>query len=430
LSVIEKLNQTNQTFFRRNGYVYRNITVNGNKFTTRVKSSNPNICGLRDYFRSSLDSPVRYSSSDDCKVVNYIDLFSGGGGLSLGVHQALKAMGFAPQLAAACDLDSAALSLIKKHFHPFIVKNSSVDDLIRYDVSPSGRKADFLAPPRFIDHEFESLKGEIDLLIGGPPCQGHSNLNNHTRRDDVRNRLYYVMPAMAVALDIPVVVIENVRHIVRAHEDVVGNTKKIFSTHGYNCEEIILHAVDYGVAQTRQRHFLIASKKDAPLNISGIAESLKTDTLTYNNINGKLKKLGYKHSLLESVPEYSEDNLMRMEALIGEGHRDLPLYLRPDCHKDGTTYKSVYGKIDPNAPASTITTGFVSPGRGRYTHPTKPRTINIREAARIQSFPDWYWDVEPDMQLMRGNYTKIVGDAVPPLLIHPIMFALFDHFSN
>jgi DNA (cytosine-5)-methyltransferase 1 len=74
---------------------------------------------------------------------------------------------------------------------------------------------------------------------------------------------------------------------------------------------------------------------------------------------------------------------------------------------------------------TTITTGFGSPGRGRYIHPYERRPISIREAGRVQAFPDWYWEKAVDLSLSRSNFQKIVGDAVPSLLVYPLMAALF-----
>ena len=76
---------------------------------------------------------------------------------------------------------------------------------------------------------------------------------------------------------------------------------------------------------------------------------------------------------------------------------------------------------------STVTTGFQSPGRGRYVHPTERRTLTLREAGRLQSFPDWYWKDVDKLGLNRNSLQKIIGDAVPPLMIYPLIFSLFGN---
>jgi DNA (cytosine-5)-methyltransferase 1 len=120
---------------------------------------------------------------------------------------------------------------------------------------------------------------------------------------------------------------------------------------------------------------------------------------------------------MNSVPVLSAENLIRIKYLFDHDLDDLPNHVRPDCHKEGTTYKSVYGRMRWDLPAPTITTGFLSPGRGRYVHPRQQRVITPHEAARIQFFPDTYsftgaYPEAPSRNLL----SKWIGDAVPPLL--------------
>ena len=135
---------------------------------------------------------------------------------------------------------------------------------------------------------------------------------------------------------------------------------------------------------------------------------------------GKLPTVKDAHPLWESQPEYSEENSARMALLIAEDKRNLPNEHRPVCHQEGTTYSSVYGRMAWDEPAPTLTTGFFTPGRGRFTHPDEPRTLTAREAARLQGFPDDYFDgttlhkVEATRQLI----SKWIGDAVPMPLGH------------
>ena len=95
---------------------------------------------------------------------------------------------------------------------------------------------------------------------------------------------------------------------------------------------------------------------------------------------------------------------------------DLPDAERPDCHKNGTSYLSVYGRMRPDRPAQTITTGIGSPGQGRFIHPTRRRLITPHEAARIQGFPDWFLFSLEGREPSRKDLAKWIGDAVPPFL--------------
>src|SRR5690606_30968289 len=93
---------------------------------------------------------------------------------------------------------------------------------------------------------------------------------------------------------------------------------------------------------------------------------------------------------------------------------ELDLSERPESHRNGTTYMSVYGRMYKDEPAPTITTGFMSPGRGRFVHPTRPRVLTAREAARLQGFPDTYrFVVDSGSPPGRTLLAKWIGDAVP-----------------
>ena len=113
----------------------------------------------------------------------------------------------------------------------------------------------------------------------------------------------------------------------------------------------------------------------------------------------------------------SAENASRIKHLFDNDLHELPNTERPDSHKDGHTYPSVYGRMFWNKPSQTITTGFLTPGRGRHIHPLRPRVIKPREAARIQSFPDTFnFVVAADNPPSRTSLQKWIGDAVPPLL--------------
>jgi DNA (cytosine-5)-methyltransferase 1 len=94
----------------------------------------------------------------------------------------------------------------------------------------------------------------------------------------------------------------------------------------------------------------------------------------------------------------------------------LPTAIRPDCHKDGTTYEATYGRMYRDQPAPTITGGFLTPGRGRFIHPTQRRVLTPREAARLQGFPDWFRFTTKSESPSRSELGRWIGNAVPSLL--------------
>ena len=343
--------------------------------------------------------------------------------MSLGVHESLKMLGYIPEHLVAADLDETALNLVKRHFNPTVCVTKSVEKLVKFNLKKSRSGTNFKTEPKILDQKIERFKDQINLLVGGPPCQGHSNLNNHTRRNDPRNHLYLYMPAIAVALNIPHVIIENVRAITRASENVIEKSRDIFKNYGYTVEECFLNASKYGVAQTRIRHFLIATMNKQH-KIENFREKLQVDPLSFNDINENLSKLNFVNDLLEGNGNLSSENHKRIQYLHKNKLYELPNHMRPHCHQIEHSYPSVYGRIRGDRPCGTITTGFGSPGRGRFVHPTTRRVINIRESARIQAFPDWYWEHACELGLSRVNYFKIIGDAVPSLMIIPLLMGL------
>src|SRR5699024_2948149 len=121
--------------------------------------------------------------------------------------------------------------------------------------------------------------------------------------------------------------------------------------------------------------------------------------------------------VMQSVPQLSAENQRRVHWLHDEDVYNLTNAIRPDCHKDGTTYTATYGRMYSDQPAPTITGGFLTPGRGRLVHPFQRRVLTPREAARIQGFPDWFeFAVDPAEAPTRTEISRWIGNAVPSIL--------------
>ncbi|MEQ9696144.1 DNA cytosine methyltransferase [Shimia sp. SDUM112013] len=411
------------SFLRVQGEVSRSVELGGQVFEETVRSTRSDLPPQHDFFVSALSEPVVTPAQSPTKRLTYVDLFCGGGGLSLGITNASRFLGRNAKLLAAVDLDKTALKLVEDHFKPLISRSKSVEDLIRYDIDMSGQMDGFVVEPTVTDSQISQFRGKVDLLVGGPPCQGHSNLNNRTRRFDSRNLLYLIMPAFAAALEVPLVIIENVPSITQAKENVVQIAKKVFETKGYNVAEGVLNAADFGSAQTRSRHFLVASSRGTP-NFDECLNLFATDRLSFDTVCTNLPKLSPGLEILEANGQLSNENIARVNYLHDNNAYNLPNKQRPDCHQEEHTYPSVYGRIHGDQPMTTITTGFGSPGRGRFIHPHERRVINIREAGRVQAFPDWYWEPAVEREFKRAHYQKIIGDAVPSLLAYPLLASL------
>lgn len=127
-------------------------------------------------------------------------------------------------------------------------------------------------------------------------------------------------------------------------------------------------------------------------------------------------------SMMFATTRLSGENISRIAHLFSRNVYDLPNELRPPCHRDKAhSYASMYGRMRPDAPAQTITSGFGSMGQGRFVHPTRPRMITAREAARIQGFPD-YFSFEPSSS--RTALHEMIANAVPPALSAAIVSAI------
>lgn len=367
---------------------------------------------LGDWWKSELAGEVLAEPSQ--VALRSVDVFSGAGGLTLGLRNAAQSLGIDVQSRAALDVDEAGLRVhAAKHDTERLISRS-VDLVVDAPVVGRHTEARFQYEPEVIEPALEELVGQVDVIVAGPPCQGHSSLNNQTRHNDDRNSLYLTVPALAVALQAPMVIIENVPGVVRDQSAVVQSAEYLLKSHGYRVSKGVISAHRLGWPQTRKRFFMIASRDFEPVPLLAQAKSMERSPLSLRWAIGDLVG-SPDHPLLDGVPVYSQDNLDRMAYLQETEERNLPLDIRPLSHQGGTTYSAVYGRLAWDEPAPTITTGFSTPGRGRFTHPEKLRTLTAREAARLQGFSDGYFspDVLEATRANRSLITKWIGDAVP-----------------
>ena len=187
-----------------------------------------------------------------------VDLFSGCGGLSLGIMEYCRVMSLGHRVELASDWDHRAIEVYAQNIVP---KDTHVGDILELFDGTIGQK-----PTSTELQTIRRFKGILrpDVLSGGPPCQGHSDLNNHTRRGDPRNSLYLRMVRAAEILEPNAVIIENVSTVVHSKERVVQTAVRELERIGYKVMTNILWANKFGVPQKRKRHFLIASKFGEP----------------------------------------------------------------------------------------------------------------------------------------------------------------------
>ena len=364
----------------------------------------------KEFLVGSID---HISNEQSDSVVRIADAFCGAGGLSYGVCEAVRAVGMRAKPALAVDVDPVALEVYRRNFDPTRYSTKSVWTSITTNYSTRRSRTLFSGTPRPLTDDFQMSAGKVDVLLGGPPCEGHSTSNNRTRRTDPRNMYYVAMPALAVALDASCVVIENVPGVQHDHQRILDDAKGLFKSSGYFIDDGVVDAMALGLPQTRKRHILIASKLAQP-NLSASLESLKRPRRDLRWAIGDLTDIE-PNGLIDTPADLSDVNQERIKYLFESGEYDLPNEWRPDSHKDGHTYPSIYGRLRWEQPSGTITTGFNSPGRGRYIHPELRRTITPHEAARIQGFPDRFeFRLINGDELTRTSLANLIGDAVPP----------------
>lgn len=351
--------------------------------------------------------------------VRFLDLFSSVGGLSIGASRAIDALGRRPLPLLATDVDDGALAVYTRNLRPREAVAGSVAGMVDFRVAGAGADATFAYEPEVADSRLEAVKGSVDLILAGPPCQGHSSLNNHSRHDDPKNLLYLTVPAVAVATGAQHVVIENVPNVVADKRGVVQTTIALLRRSGYTVESGVLAAAALGWPQTRRRFFLVASRGSSPRPLADIARERARNATAVGWLLGDLLT-STDHSdadIMNSVPQLSPENRERVDYLFDNDIYDLPNEIRPNCHKEGTTYPATYGRMRWELPAPTITGGFLTPGRGRFVHPKLRRVLTPREAARVQGFPDWFqFVVDESAPPSRAELSRWIGNAVPSIL--------------
>ena len=356
-------------------------------------------------------------------LITVADVFCGAGGLSRGILDCCSALGLRSSVAFGADQDLEALSVFSSNLRPSTVVSKNVSALVDYVIEGQAESASFAYPPYLLDPSLEPWEGRVTVLAGGPPCQGHSSLNNRTRGEDPRNLLYLAVPALAVALKVQAVVIENVQEVRRDRQSVFATASSLLASEGYDVSHILMGATQLGVPQTRRRLFLIATK-GAPLNLVSAYRACGRPPRScwYGIEDLEMQVATDTFSSPAAVDAVSQS---RIDYLFDHDLFELPNDMRPDCHKEGHSYPSVYGRLRKDLPAGTVTQGFNTIGRGRFIHPTQRRPITPQEAARLQGFPDTFsWNRADGNSWPRSTYAKLIGNAVPPQMGYAAMLAI------
>lgn len=345
-----------------------------------------------------------------------VDLFAGCGGLTLGAAQAAQDHGLGIDVPLAVDSEQAPSDVFKANFPKAVVQVAAVESYFDGALGAEPTKTEL--------NVIEQV-GAVDLLIGGPPCQGHSDLNNHTRRDDPKNRLYLRMARATEVLRPRVMVIENVPAVVHDSQQVVTRTREHLEGVGYQVAATRVELVQLGIPQTRRRHVLLAVRSDALTSGVSVEDLLEFAPQPTHDLQWAIGDLEHASTerWIDAPSKMSPENKKRIQWLIDHDEVNLPNDRRPECHQGDHSYRSMYGRLSWGQPAQTITSGFGSMGQGRYGHPSQPRTLTPHEAARIQGFPDYF---SFDAAVTRTQLSVIIGNAVPPALTRALTTRLIE----
>ena len=347
-----------------------------------------------------------------------IDLFAGVGGLSLGFVMA----GFDVVLANEYD-ESIAKSYELNH------PNTK---MICADIRTLT-----------IEETFAEYLGKIDVVIGGPPCQGFSQKGQRKTINDERNFLFKYFVAVVNYLHPRYFVMENVPNLLTAEN---GYFKKelvdLFRANGYAVETATLNAAEYGVPQNRRRAVIIGKRGESILAmpspnrhavliwdaISDLAyldsgEGIECDSYRYppQSEYQKVLRICSEKLYNHKVTRHSDLAIERLKMIPPNSGKEV----LPEEHLTKSIYSGTWTRMGQDELSVTITTRFDTPSSGKFTHPYLHRAITVREAARIQSFPDTFRFIGT-----KGSQMKQVGNAVPPLLAKAIASVIMEDITG
>lgn len=318
-----------------------------------------------------------------------IDLFSGIGGMTMGLRSARYKVVGAVEL---CPLAAKTYSLNFPRNKVWVADIRTLD-------------------PKLMMLELGIYKGELSLLAGCPPCQGFSTVR--TRRGctvrDKRNSLILDYLRFVRAFMPKALIMENVPGL--ANYNLFRSTISELRKFGYTVKWGVHDASQYGVAQRRKRLILIGSKVGLP-----DLASIELPRQTVRQAIGDLPLSGKSGDPLHDFPEKRSKEIISLIKRIPKdgGSRTALGDDQLECHKRVNGFHDIYGRIAWDDVAPTITGGCVNPSKGRFLHPEEHRSLTLREALLLQGFPKDY-----KVSLERGKFAaaSMIGNALPPPMV-------------
>lgn len=367
------------------------------------------------------------------KKIKIIDLFAGVGGLSYGFahddnFEIVAANEILPNMAKAYELNHSSVKVYCKD-----IKDFGIEDLKK---------------------DFGIKKGEIDLIVGGPPCQAYSTVGKRLI-DDPKGKLFQEYYRILKELDPKVFLFENVKGLLSMQGgELLKTIISLFESLGYKVVYRVLNSADYGAPQVRERVIIIGTKLNTQFNypepthynseegqnllnqnlkpyltlaeaisdlpfIKSSEESFEYTTEPKNDFQKLMRKNAPEKLMDHNSPNNNENLVKIMENLPDGGTpEDLPEEMRP---KSG--FANTYCKLWWNRPSTTITRNLSTPSSSRCIHPKAPRPLTTREGARIQCFPDNYVFFGS-----RSDKNLQIGNAVPTFLSSALKESIKKHF--
>jgi len=346
-----------------------------------------------------------------------LDLFCGAGGMSYGMH-----MNPNFETVVALDINEKLAQTLKK--------NMTKIELIIGDIQEESIK------DKVIDL---SKKNKVNMIIGGPPCQGFSLKGKKLGLEDPRNFLFVEYLNLVKELSPEVFVIENVKSLVSTSngwfkKQIIKTIEEL----GYKVSADVLKATNYGVPQARERVIFICSKEKHIELPSPKVDSVVTvrdaiEDLAYLNSNEGNFEQNYITKACSEYQKMMRTNSKKLYNHKASNHNDIAIeklkMIPPEKGKEylpkellgNQKFNSTWGRLRWDEPSPTIDTRFDAASNGTNNHPFLHRSITPREAARLQSFDDKY--------IFYGNKVDIraqIGNAVPPLMAKAIADKIYE----
>lgn len=391
---------------------YRTHIRTGSAISSRPRRSYFKTSGNPEYIYvlHELDKRIK---SQHGNLPKALSLFAGCGGLCFGV----KAAGF--RIVGASEIHDGYRSIYSLNFPEVPTLTNDVRKITAAECA-----------------EIIKREGQIDLMVGGPPCQGFS-LAGKRDPEDARNALFYDYLRIANAIRPKVVLMENVRLLTSMLTPdgklVTDCILKAFAEMGYKAAFFCLNAKDYGVPQHRERVIFIATRNDTAKSptVPPVSHSAGSDLFScvkpYRTFGDAVSDLEFLESGEKSKKDKWHFAVSHPEHVIEwlidvpqghSAHDNESPEMRPP-----SGYNTTYKRQVWNEPGATVATTFAMISGCRNVHPIATRSITIREAMRLQSFPDGF--------LLRGNVGDIraaIGNAVPPLLGYALATHILENY--